>query len=457
MRYSEIKESNLAPGPLQKYPERIQTFLNKIKNKDPFTRKDGSTVIIDPSEYDRLVNLLNHQNKASATQIGKLKVLDSPDTVQPGNLKKTKEFGGQQTSSTTDEIKYNRGEVVEGYHALTAFLRLIARPSRDITLPQVQSFFPKINNGQTLILKAKEVENKDIADEFHVTIKLKPASWEAFVNPQILGTDKLLNDMVTDIIDDANDETARYADQYAVNGRFDYVRVIGDGVSGETEKKTDIEFENETEKKFRGYSIKAGTTKQIHQVGGGAIKDSPKGKTATPEERYNILQDDLFGVHGEARLADISSVKSQIIKAASTADAKGRLAAQAIAYTAAVSSINQFLTTDDNEKTYLLRLIKALKYWMTKGDDNVKLKQFTGKGTIILDARELDKMHQQEGLDLIAESKKATRPQFHIKDKTTGKKLITFRTYFSDGYIRNYLEKGDLFVELTNIAKKRDK
>ena len=364
-------------------------------------------------------------------------------------------YKGQLTGAQAADkgkLDFNRGEVVEGWHALAAFVRLIARPTRDITLKDVMSFIPKVQNGKTLILKVKDAENKELADEFHVTISLKPKQWAAFTNPKEALKDTDLAAYVKDVIDDANEETGRRADVYATNGKYDLVRVVGDGVSGETETKTDINFENETEKKFRGYSIKAGSTKQIHQVGGGSVKDG-KGKfKATPEERYRILNDELFGVHGKARLADLNHVRKEYMAAAQDESVKGRLLAQEIAYRGAVTSINTNLDSDTEEKDFVKTLAKALKYFMARDDDSILLKQFSGKGTYILDAKRLDQLHDK-GLDLGARyiDGKAN-PEFVIEDIKTGAMLIKFRTYkSSSGYMRNYIEKGDLFKELTNI------
>lgn len=355
------------------------------------------------------------------------------------------------------KLDFNRGEVTEGYHALAAFVRLQARPSRSITLEEVIKWIPKMKNGVTFKLPVKDAENKDVADEFHVTISLKPKQWAAFQNPTELLKDTETLAIVKDVIADANEETGRRADVYAANGRYDLVRVIGDGVSGETETKTDINFENETEKKYRGYSIKAGSTDQIHQVGGGAVSDARGRKKATPEERFSILQDDLFGVHGLARLADISSAKAEYLKAAQDESVMGRLKAQEIAYRAAVSSLNKNLDTDDEEKIFVKTLAKALKFFLAREDDNILLKQFSGKGTFILDPKNFDRLHEQ-GLDLVAEYRTTTaNPELVVKDKFTDKVLITFRTYkSSSGYMRNYIEKGDLFKELTDVKKAKE-
>jgi uncharacterized lipoprotein NlpE involved in copper resistance len=87
-------------------------------------------------------------------------------------------------------------------------------------------------------------ENKEVADEFHVTISLKPGTWDAFTQATQILQDKELAKYVKNVIEDANDETGRRADVYATNGKYDLVRVVGDGVSGENETKTDINFKS---------------------------------------------------------------------------------------------------------------------------------------------------------------------------------------------------------------------
>ena len=286
---------------------------------------------------------------------------------------------------------------------------------------------------------------------------MKPGTWEAFQNPTEALKDADTLAIAKNVIEDANEETGRRADVYATNGRYDLVRVVGDGVSGETETKTDINFENETEKKYRGYSIKAGTTNQIHQVGGGGVVDGRGKKKATPEERFRILQDDLFGVHGLARLADLSKVKADYLKTARDESLQGRLAAQEIGYREAVDSINDKLSNDNEEKTFVKTLAKALKFFLARDDDSILLKQFSGKGTFILDPKRFDELHDK-GLDLVAEYVEGmANPQITIKDKFSNKELITFRTYkASSGYMRNYIEKGELFKELTDTKKAKE-
>jgi hypothetical protein len=126
------------------------------------------------------------------------------------------------------KVDFNRGEVAEGWHALAAFVRLIARPSRDVTLEDVKKFIPNVENGKTYKLPVSDVENKELSDEFHVTISLKPKQWAAFKQPDEVLKDTEMSKIVSDIVADANSETGRRADVYATNGKYDLVRDMGE-------------------------------------------------------------------------------------------------------------------------------------------------------------------------------------------------------------------------------------
>lgn len=353
------------------------------------------------------------------------------------HLFKSNEIKNLAGGKGSDDLVVNTGEVAEGYHATAAFARLIKRPSTPITVKDVISLVTRLKNNKALVLKRNEVENQ-FADEFHLTVALKPGSWEAFQDPRTL---EKMGKILDSIITDANAETSRFADRFATNQRFDRVRVVGDGVSEESVKKTDVRFENEAEKKFADYSLKVGTTKQIHQVGGGK-------KTATPQERFEILQHNFFNVDGRFPLADISAIQDKFLKA------KDIEKAQELAYKAAVNSLNSNLQTDDQEKTFLNNLVGALKYWMGRDDPDVKLKQFTKSGTLILDANKISQMLGNDQLDLKAVYTPGATPKITIVDNFSKKPLVSFRTYRSkSGYLRNYVEKERLFVELALVKE----
>jgi hypothetical protein len=365
-------------------------------------------------------------------------------TVAANKLFKSDILKNLITGRPEEKVNINRGELAEGYHAAAVFARLIKRPLTDITLKDIQVIINRLNNGKQLTLTKREVES-EVADRFEIMIALKPQSWEAFKDPESVVK---MGGMMDSIITDANHETSRFAERFATNSKFDTARVIGDGISEESERKADVQFINTAEQKFAGFSLKTSTTKQVDQVGGGAMKDSKKGKKATPEQRYNILANDLFAVRGQFPLADISAVKSQILSAGSVLDM------QKIAYREATNSFNRHLQTNNQEKGFIQNLSNALRFWMAKDDPNIKLKQFTDKGTFILDPSRVSYLIDNDNLDLAARYAEGSSglPSITIYDKNSNKSLVTIRTKEeSNGYWRNLIEKETIWVLLTKI------
>jgi hypothetical protein len=448
--YQILNEATLTPAVLKSIDSkskqlRYVILINKIKAGGEFLTKDGQKIKIDQS----ILPELEEHAKTGFTKFPSTFQLPliGGGSITSGKLEKTVDFGGQSGGD-----KFNRGELAEGWHALAAFVRLIKRPSEDITYQDLIQFLPRIQNEKAFTITAKETENPKIADEFSLFIALKPGTWAAFTKPELAQKDKVMSKLINTIIADANKDTARYADDYASNNKVDSIEIVGDGVSGETTTKSDIIFKNKGEVvKVRPYSIKAGSVKQIHQVGGGGI-DSKNAAYATPEERYRILADDVFGVNGRASLADISGAKEAIIKAASTDDFDGRVKAQNIAYGEATRSLSRKLSTDAGDRKFLKTLVVGLKYMLQRDEPEVILKQFDVKGTHILDGRKLDGLFEQGfDLDVKKGSQAGGLPYIDIFDAKTKANLLRIRTYNSKGYLRNYFEKGPLFVQLTQI------
>jgi len=432
MRFRELLDEAKV-GNQEKYVPIINDLLKQNKNLplQPSTTQYGNAVLdFLPNPNQQIKSLKDNISGTITHQDGEKKEISVP----AGYIHKSAEI--KAALGTKD---YNLGEVSEGYHAASVFARLIKRPSREIDEKDIFAVIDRLENGKTFKFKANE-HNDTVADEFHIIVSLKPGSWKALKNH---ATKEEMSSVFSQIVKDANRETSRYADIYAENGKFDLVKVIGEGAEGESETKTDIKFENVTEKKFKNISLKVGTTKQIHQVGGGSVKGA---RAVDRDTRFDILQNELFGVHGRAKIADITSIKEQFKLA------KSNLEAQEIAYKKAVESINENLGSDTEEKDFLQTLARSLKYWMVRDDDNIQLKQFSKDATYVLDAKKLDQMHEKD-LDLVAVIKNSTTPTIIIKDKETNNILVQIRTYHrGDGYIRNYIEKGKLFVELTNVA-----
>jgi hypothetical protein len=343
-----------------------------------------------------------------------------------------------------DNLQVNRGELSEGYHAVAAFARLIKRPLENIDIMDILNIIQILENGEKLSLKRNEVQSKS-HDLFELTVKLKPPSWKLFKDPN---TAELFGYVMDSIISDANHETSRFAERFATNEIYDVARIVGDGVSGESERKTDVSFENESEKKFLGYSLKVRNT-QVHQVASG-----PSG--STPEQRFEIISKGLFAVDGRFPLANIEGAKPDFLKA------KTPVKMQQIAFKAAEKSLNQNLKTIATEKTFLKNLVGALKYWVSRDDPNVKVKKFEDKGTTILDPNKVDSLLKNNQLNLVArysesysDKAQAIIPMLYIYDAITNKNLVIIRTRYDKKtndptlYVKSIIEQGPVWKNLT--------
>ena len=445
MRYKDFKivESMVGAANVSSIPKYIDAINSILQSPNPtflMGAKGNFSFTANPGQQ------VNSIQGALAGK-GQNHIGKDVDQIQVKAIFKSPKIKALGKGTPDDQINFNAGEVAEGIHATAAFVRLITRPSKQITVSDLYPIVKRLENGKTLVLKAKEVDS-DIADEFRVTLSLKPEQFSAFKKIETIYSYKKLKGIADNIIDDANKESGRFADMYEKNGKFDQVSVIGDGVSGESETKTDINFDNETERKYKGYSIKAGSTGQLHQVGGGKV-------TLPAESRFDIINKELFGVHGRSQLVDIESSKDEFVKLWNGGKS---FEAYRFAYESAVDALNQRLQSDEKENQFLKEFVTALKYWMRRDEVGVVLKQFTGgkKGTYILDAEKLDQL-QDAGLNLVAYMAPTQEPTIRISDGESKKTLVEIRAkgeMKASGkyYFRNIINKGPLFVTLTDIS-----
>ena len=116
-------------------------------------------------------------------------------------------------------------------------------------------------------------------------------------------------------------------------------------------------------------------------------------------------------------------------------------------------------TDQQVEENFLEKVVDGIKYFATLNDDRIKLVQFTQKGYYVLDFKRLDSLYNNDKLDLSSRystgssgDEGITIPKVSIYDKISGKDLMTIRMFRNAaGYIRNYIEKEALLVQLTKV------
>jgi hypothetical protein len=423
---------------------RLDAFIKKIETGQQFALS-GNTgyVYLDKSQVaDMKKGILPSKLVTSDGQKLSWKALE-----------KTAEFGARSGDADdeggTPGKVANKGEVAEGILGVATFARLIKRPSDLITEADVYALIKSLppgverNGVVDLKLKRKETGNP-ISDLFSLTLRLKPDVYGDFVDeskwPQV-------KSITAGVIQYVNSNLKKYTEYFSTNAKPDEVKVVADGVSGETDTKVDVflQYQNKetgAQKVLQHFdmSVKTGSTKQMGQVGGGAA-------TQSMEDRFEILQQmwNKFGV-------DVSNKKAAFVKS------QNIIAGYDIVYAEASKKLKSILggRNKENEKQFLEILINAIKFFATLNNDRVKLVQFkdTAKGGFyVLDFKKLDRLFDKNLVDLSATySAEGATPKVTIFNKIDGSPVLSVRMYKSgSGYIRNYIEKEKGLVNLLRV------
>lgn len=446
MRLLELKsllEAELTASQLNKAPERLQTFVNKIATRDPFELNTGGTVIIDPTEATRIQQLID-TNKFGGSI--KLKV-EGGVPISLGALKKTPEFGSTGGGGKLS----NRGEIAEGILGAAMFAKLSARINGVIDVVKADDIWATIDSLQVTNFKTgsgkpaasgeyqtvvKDKSKAVVNDEVRFTLRLKGPAYA-----DILDKTKrhMLSDLILSALAYANSARAqKFSEHFFLNGKPDVINVVSDGVSGEGDRKTDVEVyvtDPKTGKRNKyqlNISLKVDSD-QVGQVGGWKFEKM--------QELWNHL-----AVTIDAYKPDYDRILKN----------KGTDAAIEFVYRKAGELLNELLTGlwDREEYMYIQELVKGINFFSTFNDPSVEVVSLGSKGKYKV--MKFDQLEDKlKDIQLTAKyNETAKRPQVDIFDANTGQHFMQIRHKIEAGGAvrRNYIEKGPLLSELTDIT-----
>ena len=452
---SKITETSLRPSELKKR-NNFQVFVDKVRSGKPFplVPSGDQEVIIDPKVANTLKTIDDFaQYKTGSAYTLPLKTPGK--AVNLGHLLKTQEFGG--TAAKTEGVA-NRGELAEGVLGAATFARIIKRPGTPITYDEVLKIIkslPKTDTGGTIERKAKGKGKGAVTDIVRLTVRLGPNTYKDLIDVERLTADKLMNSYIKSTVQFVNDYTKLYANYFEFNGRPDEIEIVSDGVSENTDKKTDVfmvyqdEDGNRILKHF-DISLKAGTVKQFGQVGTGR-------STTDLEQRFDNMMK-LFTQFGLNPSDFKYSAKTFAKK-----DEETNVKFLRHIYKQAAKQFKALLAGDDNETEYsfLTTLSDAVTYFGTSNDPNVKLLQLDKGRYYLLDFRKMRRKLDEVDLDIIyREAGPDKLPMIHFIDRNLYKekagvgaqwKLLTLRLKSDHGYVRQILEKEPLLKQLISV------
>jgi len=337
----------------------------------------------------------------------------------------------------------NRGEIAEGILGAAMFAKFTKREGNEdigmITPADVSSVLSKLKNvGEDLYqVEVKDSDNRH-ADLVTFKLSLKTGPYKDLMDPD--KREALKNEFNSAVAYVNSSMAERYSKYFYLNGKQDHIAVIADGSLNEKTSKVDVwvavrDAQGNMRKLRLNASLKAGPVKQFGQVGGSDIESM-----IALWEHFGIdvkpFAQKFEQAHGEGQEHAIEYMYRSV------AD---KLAAQLKR------------ASPDDEAEFVDKIAHAVTYFATLGDDNVELVQFDKGGFKILRFNKLaEKLRNIDITATYVESK--ARPEVIIHDVHNSKRiLITIRSKFEnkkDGkYVRNYIEKGDLLTELTQVER----
>ena len=468
MRFNEIKTSLLEASVLNAVDlmkhgndDRLNALLNILKTGVPTTTTTGEKFTPDKEYYSNKQNLDNIEaeiRKQGAAKpqkpfpvVGFIGDNEKSQEVPSNSLKK---FAGAGARKSSVEDISNAGELMEIVHAAAVYARLVAG-TKPIGEADVQRVLDQIQNGKKIVGQGEDVKSKKF-DKFSILVRASDDIWADAKRPDILQHPKVAPLLKNAVIPDANDNTGDYANKYATNGEYDEVNVVADGLSDQKGTKSDISFVNSVTGKTAKFSLKANSTKELHQVGLGKV-------TASMQERYAIASE-FFNEMGVDVAGEEEAARKEFESATDIASANVILFRQAY---------NEFQRIfegefDASERTAMRQLMNTIKTFARRQEDGIDVKQFTTKGYFVLDVELLDKLAEDENFNFnvkyistMSGKFKIPLPKIRFFDPE-GKDFLTIRTYAAGSpenpYLRIKVDKGEAFkkytTKKTNIKKK---
>jgi phosphoglycolate phosphatase-like HAD superfamily hydrolase len=467
MRFNEIKKSLLEASVLNAKDlmkhgndDRINALMNILKTGTTTTTTTGEKFTPDKEYYSDPQNLKNIENEirtqAQATAQKPFTVVgfvgDNKESqeVQSNALKKFPGAGSRQSSA--DDVA-NVGELMEILHAAAVYARLI-NGTKPIGEAEVQRIIDQLQNGKKIVGQGEDIKSKKF-DKFTIMIRASDDIFRDAKRPDILQHPKVASLLKNAVIPDANDNTGDYANKYATNGEYDEVNIVGDGLSDQSGTKSDISFVNSVTGKTAKFSLKANSTKELHQVGLGKV-------TASMQERYAIASE-FFNEMGVNVAGEEEAARKEFESATDIASANVILFRQAYDEFQRIFE-GEF---DPAERTAMRQLMNTIKTFARRQEDGIDVKQFTSKGYFVLDVELLDKLAEDEKFNFnvkyistMSSKFKIPLPKIRFFDPN-GKDFLTIRTYAAGSpespYLRIKVDKGEAFkkytTKKTNIAK----
>ena len=347
--------------------------------------------------------------------------------------------GAPKIEGETEKIKMpNKGDTAEALLGAAMFAKLQKRQGDTIGQITSQDLWTVFDKLKPVTNEDYMVTSKDLGgatDKIWFKLKIKNTVKNALSNQELR---KKLDGWAQSPVNFVNSKDGtEYAQEFYKNGEPDEVGIISDGLSEQTQKKTDVYIvvrdpvTGQVGKELLPVSLKAGA-EQFAQHSGS--------KFSAMEEMFAKLGIDLPNLQNRYD---------------SMINTDKKIEAASMVYRNAADQINQRLGDNKSEAAFIEKLASALKFWATSDMDNVRVVSFGPKGQY--DVLRFDNLLPKMNLiKLKAEFLPGENPKIVVMDDQKGI-LFQMRTYLQSKeggtYQRNVIEKGPLLTKIANALE----
>jgi len=345
----------------------------------------------------------------------------------------------------------NKGDTAEGLLGAALFAKLLDRQNGSIGQITTDDVWNVFDNLNPVSDSDYMVQSKDLGgatDTVWFRLKVKNTVKLALEDPALRKS--ITNWMLSPVNYVNSPEGTAYAEEFYKNGTPDEIGVISDGLSAQTDKKTDVvtavrdPVTNTIKREIMPVSLKAGADQFAQHSGG---------KWKAMESMFSMLGVDLSTVSNLASEYEGYQKNKEQIKAATKV------------YKTATDMINSQVTTDADEAKFIQTVARALRFWATSDDDQVYVVSFGRSGKYdVLQFNQASLLPAMKGLKLRARFIPGDNPKIEVYDLNSNQMLFSIRTYLQKQekglYQRNVIEKGPLLgmvADATGRYKDRPK
>ena len=388
----------------------------------------ASITVILPGKAERNFKLKRANDAVIELQGSKSAIQSSLNGIGPG--------AGE--SGVVPVKMPNKGDTAEGLLGAAMFAKLQKREGGGIgavTLDDVWHVFDKMTPVSDSDYMVTSKDMGGATDKIWFRLKVKGYVKNALGNPDL--RNKLSAWAMSPVNYVNSSDGTEYAEQFYKNGQPDEIGIISDGLSAQTERKSDVftvvrdPVTGNVAKELLPISLKAGA-EQFAQHSGSSWK----------------AMVDMFGKMG-IDLGDGKEQYDALQKAGKQVEAATEV------YSNAAAIFNNSIVSDTDEAQFISQVASALNDWATGGNPSVRIVSFGGRGAF--EVLRFDQLvPAMKGLNLQAVVMPGENPKLVFKDASQGI-LFHIRTYLqkTEGgfYQRNVIEKGPLLGKIANAIE----